>query len=267
VSRDPSRAPANPLALPNTCWSDEAPILPVDASLPRGTTSKMRPMSRTKPGTKRRTKSSTNQEEPAEPGHEAEQQARTSSSTLVPGRHSSTTRPKKNHDNPTSSSDEQPANEATLPMNKARTKNSEPSNQLNSLPMNKAEPKKRTEPSRTRRPAETTKPEPEPSRSKKLTKKPQPSPSRSRSSLKARPNTAEDFFFILLHPSPAPGVTHPPVPAQPRVGGSCLRPVIQDGRALLPLRRRGGGASPLCWDRSLTIKLNHSASNRFLVRL
>ena len=59
-------------------------------------------------------------------------------------------------------------------------------------------------------------------------------------------------------------MTHPPVLAQPQVGGSCLHPVIQDGRALLPLRRRGGGTSPLFCDRSLTIELNNSATNRFL---
>ena len=65
VRRAPSRAPANPPALLNTCWSDEAPILPVHSPLSRGTTKKKRPMSRTKPGTKRRTKSSTHQEEEA----------------------------------------------------------------------------------------------------------------------------------------------------------------------------------------------------------
>uniref|UniRef100_A0A8C4RAU9 receptor protein serine/threonine kinase n=1 Tax=Eptatretus burgeri TaxID=7764 RepID=A0A8C4RAU9_EPTBU len=62
---------SNPLVLLNTCWSDEAPILSVDASLSRRTTSTMRPMSRTKPGTKRRTEL-----------HEPRRASRATSSTL-----------------------------------------------------------------------------------------------------------------------------------------------------------------------------------------
>jgi len=103
----------------------------------------------------------------------------------------------------------------------------------------KPEPKKRTEPSRTRRPAE------KPSRSKKLSKKPPLTRAKQKQEAycTTTTNKAEDLFLILLRPSPAPGVTHPLVPAQPRVGGSCLRHESRDGRALLPLPRRGGGSA------------------------
>ena len=59
-------------------------------------------------------------------------------------------------------------------------------------------------------------------------------------------------------------MTHPLVPTQPRVGGIAYVMNHGTGGLFFLFPEEGEGRLPLCCDRSLTIKLNHSAFNRFL---